>query len=81
MVAYKTMDIKNNIVKLTCLMVFLMTACSHQQAYQAMQESGKSMAKCELIADYIERERCFAQFNKSYEEYKKEREEVIRHQE
>ncbi|WAJ71495.1 hypothetical protein [Catenovulum adriaticum] len=68
---------KNNIVSLICFITLFITACSQQQAYHATQEMGKNIAKCELIADYLERERCFAQFDKSYEEYKKERDAII----
>lgn len=60
---------------IVCLVT--MTACSHKQAYHAAQEMGKSMAKCELIADHLAQQRCFAQFDKSYETYQQEREQVI----
>ncbi|MCU4674640.1 hypothetical protein N7931_03245 [Catenovulum sp. 2E275] len=57
----------------------LLSACSQKMAYQSMQESGKSMVKCELITDHIEREKCFAQFDMTYEEYQQEREKVLKY--
>lgn len=54
-----------------------MTGCSQKMAYNSLQASGKNMAKCDLIADEMEQQKCKAKFDKSYDEYQAEREAVL----
>lgn len=54
-----------------------LTGCTNQQWYQGMQEAGRQQ-NCRTIIDEAEKQKCEDGYKKTYEEYKKEREEVTK---
>jgi len=55
----------------------LVGGCSARQAYSTLQTSGRSHAACEAMQDADEAASCEADFRKPYDEYARERAEVV----
>lgn len=52
----------------------MMSACTHRELYNAVQDNRR--AKCDEMPD-TQRAECLAQYQKSYEQYERERQRVI----
>src|SRR5262245_44611976 len=59
----------------------LAAGCSARQAYGTLQTSGRSHAACEAEQNADDAARCEADFKKSYDDYERERREVLRQKE
>ena len=55
----------------------LLPGCSARQAYATLQTSGRAHAACEAMQDAEQSARCEADFRKPYDEYRRERREVL----
>lgn len=56
------------------LMLWLVPACSHQQVYDAVQQNRQ--LECQKLPG-TQYEECMKQFSEPYEEYERERQELL----
>ena len=65
------------VVAVAVAAAWLLVGCSARQAYSTLQTSGRSHAACEALQDADQAASCEADFRKSYDEYARERAEVV----
>ena len=58
------------------LLVALMTGCSDRDLYEFGRDLGRSKADCQALTVPDERARCEAEFERDFESYKRERNEL-----
>lgn len=57
----------------------LLCACSNRQIYDAAQNNRRQ--ECDKLPDSAQRDACLEQYSQSYDDYQREREEILKRQE
>ena len=60
---------------LTAALLSALSACTNRQIYNAIQQN--RLNECEKMVD-AQREQCVAQYQKNYDDYEREREEILK---
>ena len=59
-----------------CFLVFLVAGCSDRDLYEFGRDLGRSKADCEALTVPDERAKCEAEFERDFETYKRERDQL-----
>ncbi len=64
---------------LLCVTI-LLSGCTERQGYATLQNTGRVDARCEAMQNRDDAARCEADFSQTYDQYQRERQEVLRQQ-